>query len=364
MFYMKNITALVVIALCWTACKKAEPLPPPVSEDPVFRVTYNQDSTASQTVTSGQNSVYLFTDFEENDFVLCTGSFSKEDCPDGNCPGSLTFIFKSLKTDDFQPNTVFHLGSFVFENILSGSADTTFLATFSVLPNSGYNSFSWDIDSTFAGAGASIQQEFQDDSPRIVRFTAQKTSGLTSTVFRKVSLTTPGASFPSVAIKIEGDSLAYQLTAVIAGPPAASLLWSTGDTLEMFSPNFLDSAYSVIVGDFFGNFTEARLQQLSPNDLPVQTAGFTYSVQPIIVQGQPGEIIIQWVDAQGRIWRSDREQQPPGAVFELLESEDYEQNERGQDTRKMKVLFDCVLFDEQGNSLPFSGTGVIAVAHP
>lgn len=364
MFYMKNITVWLAIALCWTACKKAEPLPPPVSEDPVFRVTYNQDSTVSQTVTAGQNAVYLFTDFEENDLILCSGSFSKEDCPDGDCPGSLTFIFKSLKTDDFQPNTVFHLGSFVFENILGGSPDTTFLTTFSVLPNSGYNSFSWNIDSASAGGGASIQQEFQDNAPKIVRLTAQKASGLTSTVFRTVSLTNPGASFPSVSIEAEGDSAFYQLTAVVTGPPVASLLWSTGDTIEMFSPNFLDSAYSVIVGDFFGNFTEARLQQLSPNDIPVQTAGFTYSVQPIIVQDQPGEIIIQWVDAQGRIWRSDREQQPVGTFFEVLESEDYEQNERGQDTRKMKVLFDCILYDEQGNSLPFTGTGVIAVAHP
>jgi len=361
---MKNITAWLVIALCWTACKKAEPLPPPVSEDPVFMVTYSPDSVVNQTVTAGQNSVYLFTDFEEDDFILCTGSFSKEDCPDGNCPGSLTFIFKSLKTDDFQPDNVFHLGSLVFENVLGGSPDTTFLTTFSVLPNSGYNSFSWNIDSASAGTGASIQQEFQDDNPKIVRLTAQKTTGLTSTIFRTVSLTNPGASFPSVNIEATGDSASYQLAAVITGPQPASLFWNTGDTSEMFFTDFLSSSYSIIVGDSFGNFTQARLQQLSPNDLPVQTAGFTYSVQPIVVQGPLGEIIIEWVDAQGRIWRSDRVQQPVGAVFEVLESDDYEQNERGQNTRKMKVLFDCILFDEQGNSLPFSGTGVIAVAHP
>lgn len=361
MTYIKNTIGLIAVALWWGACKKAE-LPPTFFEDPVFMVEHSLDTTG-QPIMAGVDDVYLFTDFEESDFVVCSGSFAKTTCPIADCPGSLTFRFRSPMTDAFSPDTVFHTGSFPFDG--SGSAaDTIYLTTFNVAPNSGYDSFSWDIDSVFAGEGASLVQEFQDNAPKIVRLTAQKQSGPTSTIFRTVSLTNPGALNPVVGIDIQSDSLVYTLTAEVSGTPASLFFWNTGDTLQEIFEFALASAYSVIVEDTFGNRAEARLQQLTPNDVPVHTAGFTYTVQSIITPAQTGEVSIEWIDFQGNAWRSDFGAQPMTATFNVLESEPYEQNERGQKTRKMRISFNCRLYNGSGESLPFSGTGVIAVAHP
>jgi hypothetical protein len=354
----------LLFLLCWTACKKAE-LPPSSFDDPVFSVTYQSDSVSNQTVTAGVDDVYLFTDYSVGDSIVCSGSFSKVDCPDGDCPGSLTFEFRSPLTDDFRPDTVFHLGQYVFEG--TGIAtDTVFLTTFNVVPNSGYNTFSWDIDSVNVGVDATLVQEFQENVPKTVRLTAQKTSGLKSTVFRTISLTNPGLSSPSVEIDVQLDSFSmlFLLTAEISGTPADTILWNNGVTTDTFSTASLAGFYSVAVQDDFGNLTQARLEQLTPSDVPVQTAGFTYQVEPIIVSAPAGEVSIEWVDAQGAVWRSDWGAQSPGALFSVVESTTYEENENGQKTRKMQVVFDCLLFNGTGQGRVFSGTGVIAVAHP
>lgn len=361
MTYIKNTISLIAVVLWWGACKKAE-LPPTFFEDPVFMVEYSLDTTG-QPITAGVDDVYLFTDFEEGDFVVCSGSFAKTDCPNADCPGSLTFRFRSPMTDVFSPDTVFRTGSFFFDGTGS-AADTIYLTTFSVVPGSGYDSFSWDIDSAFAGTGASLVQVFQENVPKVVRLTAQKQSGLTSTIFRTVSLTSPGALNPIVGIDIQSDSVLYTLTAEVSGTPVSQFFWNTGDTTQEILQFSLAPAYSIIAEDSAGNRAEARLQQLTPAEVPVSTAGFTYTVQPFVLPAQPGEVSIQWIDSQGISWRSDLSTQPPDATFQVFESEPYEKNERGQVTRKMRVAFDCLLFNDAGESLPFSGSGVIAVAHP
>ncbi|MBV6439811.1 MAG: hypothetical protein DYG98_18470 [Haliscomenobacteraceae bacterium CHB4] len=361
MAYTKNIIILIAVTLWCGACKKAE-LPPTFFEDPVFMALIYVD-TPGQSIKAGVNNVYLFTDFEEGDFTVCSGSFAETDCPNADCPGSLTFLFRSLMTDPFSPDTVFHTGSFLYDGP-GGAADTVYLTTFNVVPGSGYNSFSWAVDSAFAGTGTSLVQQFQENVPKVVRLAAQKQSGLTSTVFRTVSLTNPGALNPVVGIDIQSDSLTYTLTAEVSGTPVSQFFWNTGDTTQEIFEFNLAQAYSIIVEDTSGNRAQARLQQLTPDEVPVSTAGFTYTVQPLVFPTQPGEVSIQWIDPQGTIWRSDLNAQLPGATFEVLESEPYEKNERGQATRKMRVAFNCLLFNDAGESLPFNGNGVIAVAHP
>ena len=50
--------------------------------------------------------------------------------------------------------------------------------------------------------------------------------------------------------------------------------------------------------------------------------------------------------------------------FTITKSQAYDDNENGQNTRKMEVTFSCFLFNDSGGVRPFSGSGVIAVAHP
>jgi hypothetical protein len=365
MNYMRNILAFVLLLLSWSACKKVD-LPPTVSENPIFRVAFNSDTLNSQTVTAGENEIYLFTNFQSlGQQIVCSGSFSQTNCPGGDCPGSLTFEFMTVDSSGvFEPDAVFHLGAYQFFNLNSVAGDTTYRVDFYADTLGPYNTFSWQIDDQSAGSGSSITVDFPDDSPLSVELAAQKTTGLRSIVNRAVSLSNPGGNlYPSVGIDVIQDSL-YYLTAEVSVPQYDTLVWSTGSSLETISEFFLDSLYSVLVV-VNGIATSAELQGLSANDLPVQTANFTYTVEQIIAPpALQGNVAIQWVDNAGFVWRSDAGAQHTTAFFTVVESEPYEENERRQKTRKMRVEFSCRLFNDTGLSRPFFGSGVIAVAHP
>lgn len=351
----------LLLLLLWSACQKGE-LPPPSSDVPVFIVGFSTDSLNSQSVTAGENEVYLFTRFLlDGQTVISTGTFAKEDCPDGDCPGSLTFEFAHTGLD-----STFLLGFYNFIGSDTSPGAPMYLTTFSVLPNSGFNNFSWKIDDANAGQGATLVREFNNDSARLVELTAIAGSGLRSTAQRRVSIANPGsASFPVVSIDIQQDSLfGYQLEAVASGAPAQDFQWSTLDTSNIIFLDFLGENIGVTVIDGNNNTASAQFENLTPNDVPVRSAGFSYTVQKIFPPTFPGNVRIEWVDPQGGIWRSDWNQQPFDAFFQVLESVPYEKNENNQETQKMRVTFSCRLFSATGGGRNFSGSGVIAVARP
>jgi hypothetical protein len=359
---MKNTTAFLFLILLWAACKKGE-LPPDSFGSPVFGVQFST-SIGSDSVTAGVEEVYLFTNFVSNpDLVLCSGSFSKINCPDGDCSGSLTFEFKSEFTDIFEPDTVFHLGQYSFLQPDSSGGTTIFRTTFNATNTAGYNNFSWEIDTSFAGTGATLTVDFPNETPKLLELSAQKPSGLQSIVRREVSLINPG-SFPAVEINVLPDSAGFRLKAETLGTAYDILNWSTGDTSALIIKDSLLSFYNVTASDFGVGTASATFTGLSANAVPARNAGFDYTVEQIFIPAPAGEVAIQWVDAQGNIWRSDRGVQSSDAVFNVTESESYEVNGQGQRTRKMRVSFSCRLFNGAGESFNFSGSGVITVAHP
>lgn len=356
-------TTGLLLLLLWAACKKGE-LPPPAFGDPVFMLSFTSGPDTS--ITAGVGGVYLFTGYSaDGPAVFSTGTFAKENCPGGDCPGSLRFQFNSTG-QPFSPDSAFQTGSYGFVGSDSLGA-TIYLTTFSVLNNNGYNNFSWRINDINAGQGAPFIKEFTDNLPKMVELTARRPSGLKSTVQRTVSLTNPGSTYPAVGLFVQKIGTQYQLTAETSGVPVSQYAWIPPDSsnTEILVTSSLLGKYSVTVTDTANAVTAfAQLDSLQPSDVPLRTAGFSYTVEPIVIPGQLGRVTIQWIDAQGLAWRSDEGSQPSAAFFQVLESGAYELNEKGQKTRKMRVSFSCRLFNNAGENLEITGAGVIAVGHP
>ncbi len=368
MKYTRYITGLIAVMLIGGACNKAD-LPPDDTGDPVFEVQFDTPGTDDNIKTAGVDDIYLFTDYRiANQQVVCSGSFADVDCPDADCPGTLTFEFKSAFFDQFSPDTVFHKGDYQFLYQDSTPGTSVLRTTFNAVNTSGYSSFSWRINDEDKGTGPQIVVDFPNISvtPKYVEVMAQRPSGLQSALGRQVSLTNPGSNpFGSVNINIFSDSLGYQLVAETGGASYDTLVWNTFNTDSIIYQDSLLSFYSVLLIDSNGNSAMASLAALTPNEtFPVHTADFTYSVDTVFISLPPGEVAIQWIDAAGKFWRSDGGIQESSAFFVVTESTPYEENERGQKTRKMQVAFECRLFDANGEARDFSGSGVIAVAHP
>ncbi len=357
---MRKITIFGGLLLCFFgACQKEQPEDPKnYFESPELSVGFVTDPV-TDTVTAGLNNRYLFTQIVPVavDSQISTSTFADVSCPEGNCAGSLRFEFQGF----FADSTAFGPG---FYDYKSNSVATGYNGTFSVQNPGLYDNFLLSLNSTLIleGPDTSTTLPFDNFVPLDIQLSAFSSNGLASTISRRIDPLNP-ARYPTVGIKTAFVNGGYQLIAQASqGTPPLFYQWNTGEsTAVIFTDTVPQSAYSVIVIDSIGNTARAALdgvQQLSA--LSSATLNFSTNFTP---PGFFNKVTLQWVDAQGVIWRSDRAAQPMDSFFQIVRSTAYDANENGLPTQKKQVAFQCALFNTAGQSRPFSGQGVIAVAH-
>jgi len=356
--------AWLLIALCWGGCQKTE-LPPDVKEQPVFSV----QAGAVASFEAGVDENYLFTSFTQDTFniLVFKGKFASVICTSQTCPRSLQFEFRNpFEGNDVLPEEAFHEGDFEYADQTSAQGDTIYRTTFSVQDTSGFKSFFWNFNGVSFTTGAVVQQDFQDPQPVRVSLTSVSKNSVRGSLNHLVALT-GSAQFPAVQIGIKPDSANNLVYAIVTGTQSADYYWlpDTAINAPQFITPFLNKFYSVTVTDQLGNTASAQVDSVIGVNKDFLIPNFNSSVQTIFTADplQLGRIAIQWVDAQGVIWRSDRQAQLPTAQFNVTESAPYDLNEKGQKTQKMTVTFKCLLYNPQGEVLEFEGSGVIAVAY-
>lgn len=371
---MKNIAtakrnvlgAMLLSALLWSACQKT-PLPPDVTEPTVFSVT-PLDSIS--TLTAGLNEVYLYTDFgrDSNEVLVFSGTFARVDCqPVEVCPGSVRFEFRNVNEgSNVSPEEAFREGEFEYADRDAAQSATIYRTTFTATNAAEFGVFNWTFDTTDIDTGKVVVRNFPKPVPLKVGLTALAKNQLQSTaVSRTISLS--GLEiFPAVQIRIRPDSV-NTVTASISGAPVVNYNWSPDSAQKdsQYVDPVLNDQYAVTVTSDAGFTASAQANETFNLETVLLTPNFMYSVQPITA-GDPlqlGRVAIQWVDLQGIVWRSDWGKQAQGAQFIVTSTEPYEPNEKGQNTRKMSVVFRCILFNPKLEKREFEGTGVIAVAY-
>jgi hypothetical protein len=365
LLYLCLSTCLFILA-----CDRTEA--PVGFNSPVFSVAYATDTIAGDSVVAGKNGIYLFTRYELNDGKYRSiNSFSDAGCPDGSCPGSLTFEFQHNVGVD----SAFS-GGFYRYTLPDSLLDTT----------STYNgTFQWgDIFSNFqkhtltvGGSNPGVYpppltgttQSMLDVPTEISLNSVNDSNDMFSILDRKVR---PGnlEAYPSVSIKIEPVGGGLVLTAFNdwAGPAITSYLWNNGETSNIiqFDSLVFQDVYSVTVTDVNDNTAAALIGNISyPLQNEIRSPQISFDAVKTGVLSQYPSVAIQWVDANGVIWRSDRGPQDPGIVsFQILSAEDYEPNENGDAVRKLRVRFRSFLYQTNGYVTGIMGEGFIAMARP
>lgn len=354
------MASLLVLALY--ACQKTD-LPPSGEEPPVFSTT----TPTGTTLTAGVSGYYLYTGFDRgNDGVITfSGTFERVGCaPAGACANGVRFEIRNQNTGiEVLPLEAFRKGDYNYALTDTTALDTLYQTTLSITPAVEWTDVTWMVSGDTA-VGPSALFTFQSPEPVQVQVRARSllTQALTTTRYR-MSLTGK-EMFPKVRIVVENDSM-RRVTAVTSGSTSVQYLWA--DSLKQ--PSFVDfqgsSHYAVTVTDAFGLTAFAEISEYQPI-LPVFGTPDVLTQVQAVVSNDPlrlGQVSLQWVDDQGRLWRSDRRAQPPGTYFTVNQSEDYEPNEQGQRTRKMEATFNCVLYSEGGEMRQFAGSSVFAVAY-
>ncbi len=74
-------------------------------------------------------------------------------------------------------------------------------------------------------------------------------------------------------------------------------------------------------------------------------------------------IIVNWIDANGIVYTSNHSSQPNGSNFEIVSVENFVTNESGQATKKVRVRFNCKVYNGLQSLDIINADVVIAVAY-
>lgn len=377
---MKNIVAVLALALAGAiGCRKVE-LPPPVTEPPKFSVDFIYgDSAVAQTLTAGLDGLYLFTSHDRDalNVVTMRGAFAPADCPATNCPGTLIFEIRHYETGPVVPQdttAVVPEGSYLFRSPPHEIPINrlTFRATDpDSLASIGWTLFQ-DAQLLAQGTGDSIVYDFTSDSTVTVRMTYEQMNGFQGFVETRYRFVQPDC--PEVELIAQPDTLIpnnYMVSALTT-PPGGNFdyLWNTGSSSPtiFIDSTILEGPYLVTVTSATGCPTSATVINPAAATAVNRLPSIAVGRQEIVIPGdelQLGRVTVRWFRPEtGELLRSDYAMQPADSYFYLSETGLYEPNENGEKTNRMRISFRCLLFDPAGNAQWMTGNGVIAVAYP
>ncbi|HKC68294.1 MAG TPA: PKD domain-containing protein, partial [Bacteroidia bacterium] len=77
-----------------------------------------------------------------------------------------------------------------------------------------------------------------------------------------------------------------------------------------------------------------------------------------------GDVIVTWTDASGNVYTSKNIAQPAGSSFQVLSTDNYQNNMNGQRTKKLHVKFSCWLYNSTHPPIQITNAdAVIAIAY-
>jgi len=121
------------------------------------------------------------------------------------------------------------------------------------------------------------------------------------------------------------------------------------------------------VTDANNNIIKTNYNAITQGDLSSCAAGYviqnikTVSNQQIFYN--LSKIVVKWTDANGVVYTSNSTKQPSSSNFNVLSVEDNDQNEQGQKTKKMRVKFNCTVYNGFRSITIDNAEAVISVAY-
>lgn len=377
---------LLITVLSIISCKK-DPvieLPAETMGTPVFTNNSLLDGNVLNLV-AGDEDYYMYTEWtkDANDVHTFIGRFAEENC-ETNCKESLQFEIRDISPNTSTPNMSLALpvGGIAAQNTASPLNEAVIQVQFD------------------------LNTDVVDPSQIIWRFDESQSAGtrydVTSTVY---NFNKSGLYTPNCIVKSEDDLVSAQtrfldfnlnydcgggytvteladdkveLSAITEGSSnAIDYLWFLGtdlvfDKTVVIDKSSIDQSLDYTLGITYddGCYSEMTRKMKVDDDGTVvyTTSNFDYEIIQEIENGtqlQLGKFAIQYTDTSGKVYRSDREEQPQSSSFEILAIEDYDNNEKGQKTKKISIKYKSNLFAEDGTSLQIDdGIATIAVAYP
>ncbi len=363
----------ICILLIVMGCDKVElPEPEPTTADPVFFSKMQVDGEPIELI-AGKKDYVMDANFERDKGVLVfVGTIKRKQCRGNACPQSIRFVIKDVRrfnADAFDVNQ-----SIVARDLPYAwqfSRDSSLLTFQSASDASNANTQDrWDL------GGARVVERhqqwisgvFHNEQPYEVSLQARRGQCI-STQMQTIQLSTQGCrSLIQVAER--------QLKVRTSGKAPFAYRWSTGSQDSMLRVADLPAALSMVgvtVTDADGcsSASSIGLTNAVATDQRFCLTHFNYKRQ-LLSNEEPeqlGAVSIVYISEDGTLYRSNARSQPANARFRIQTVSDFDVNERGQKTKKVKIQFNCNLYNvsdmpEMPEQISLRGESTFAVAYP
>ena len=382
---MKSIqiyfSLLIVVGIL--SCQPQE-LPPIVNDTPVFFVAGDMVD-----LTAGEDDFYLFTTYEKDtsDVYNFNGRFAKTSDCDTDCNEELIIKIRDVQQtaigETIDIDNSLSIGNFSYQ-LANPSVSNDIVVVDLVAEPEGAGPFVYlwaitvDTTATFVSPQVSLTFENTTNLPSInvcLTIINNSMNCQAQTYCNDVFLNsnTPDCLADFAVNFNPAQSLLSLETEMMNGIPPFTYTWSNGATTQNISEIIngpFSATYCVTVTDATGCVDELckdiAINQGAMNPIVCSSR---YSYVKTIEPGngdilQLSTVFIQYTDTNGTTYRSDLQAQSSFSRFEIISIEDYENNENGEKTKKLKVSVECELFSSNGTPINFPFEGIIAVAYP
>ncbi len=272
----------------------------------------------------------------------------------------------SFAADLLQPGTIpFGLGSL--------SMPANYRLTLQGMATGQHTSQYWFIDDSLAGTADSLVVDFRPNEGGFRTFCyVVEQGGLADTICYDIDPVS--ACDARISSTLNGDTGTFTAIGEQAVLPITTS-WTLPNGLTALSPQiqFIDTTNGAVkaclrIEDANGCVAFDCKQIIYNSSTAALISNFTHTKSrvPYSEFNDFGSLAFTYVDQNGKQYSSDRFPQPSSSYFNVLEAQDYTQNNNGLPTSQLSIEFDCMVYgDDESEVIHFeNGKGVIAIAHP
>lgn len=383
----KLLITLCTILFVIYSCKKKE-FPQNVTEEPALYISANVDGTPVS-LKAGAFGYYMYSSYTQDTNGIYT--FVAEVKPNG-CGNSCANSLKIELNDD--KASVTNGTSNISGSIKLG--DYQFANTATVAPTLiGYEA---KFKSIYNKTTTGTTYLWNFDDPGSVSFDANPTHTYNTAGIKNVNLgiSETGISpmihvenpikvtISQVAVKtriltplVNGNTVTFSNTTSGGSgtPPTYSYRWNFGDYAPISTSPNPSYTYSVSgmykvnlkVKDAANDSTEYNfnINTASSNSAATNFSVITTALYFTTATNLLSKVKVTYIDASGKIYSSNLQSQVgTGNKFNITSVEEYKANENGQATKKLKINFDCKLYNGTSSFVTLTnGEAVIAVSY-
>ncbi len=376
---MKKFVFLLVVSLTVLfSCKKKE-FPQSIKEDPVFYMKAEIDGEQVEW-KAGENEYYMYSGFyqDTNNLYHFSAELKKKVCSSASCPNSVVIEISDDKPSVPQGTSNIALsinpGTYNYEPpVVVTPSVVGYAVTFrSEVKNSSPQGYSWNFGDGHYSDKAHPTHTFMVGGVYNTCVSVTDASGV-HTLCNKIKVTTnPGVCQTIILIAgVNYNTIMFSQYSL--GTPPFSYKWNFGDGNYSTDANplhtySLDGLYLVNLKVKDANNDSASFNyyintQFSEKAAPNFSVTAVDPVYQQVLHSIFSKVQVRYTDANGMVYSSRLMNQPNESEFVIESVNDYETNSKGQKTKKLKVKFNCTVYNGNLSKKIKNAEAIIAVAY-